>query len=114
MSFCASRSSLMASRKAATPLLRCATMRSTGKDGMTSPAPPWGGNVDADRLCGGVIHDVLLLLLPPLSERLTRLVKGACQFEGAEHLTKIGVFSSRGCERRAPLRMLLRYAVRMP
>ncbi|KAA1530142.1 hypothetical protein F1D49_26460 [Klebsiella pneumoniae] len=42
MSFCASRSNLMASRKAATPLLRCATMRSTGKDGMTSPAPLWG------------------------------------------------------------------------
>jgi len=39
-----------------------------------------------------VIHDVLLLLLPPLSERLTWLVKCACQFEGAEHLTKIGVF----------------------
>jgi hypothetical protein len=66
-------------------------MRSTGKDGMTSPRR-CGGNVDADSLCGGVIHDVLLLLLPPLSERLTWLVKCACQFEGAEHLTKIGVF----------------------
>jgi len=39
-----------------------------------------------------VIHDVLLLLLPPLSERLTWLVKCAGQFESAEHLPKIGVF----------------------
>jgi hypothetical protein len=74
-------------------------MRSTGNDGMTSPAAV-GVNFDADSLCGGVTHDVLLLLLPPLSERLTWSVKCACQF-GAEHRPAAffiaGIWTPRPC-----------------
>ncbi|EAA6923188.1 hypothetical protein DRV60_22335 [Salmonella enterica subsp. enterica] len=37
---CASRIRAIPSRNAVTPLLRCATMRPTGTDGMMSPASP--------------------------------------------------------------------------
>ncbi|RVR17401.1 hypothetical protein EOL35_25615, partial [Escherichia coli] len=38
---CASRIRATPSRNAVTPRLRCATIRSTGTDGMMSPALPW-------------------------------------------------------------------------